>query len=363
MLDRISRDLHLSAGDYSLLSAVPPLCFALGGVITPPIVRSVGLRVSTLGCLMIMLVGHTTRSLAPDFVVFFVASVAIFIGMGIGNVLLPPMVKRYFPHRVAQVSTVYITVLAVSTFVPPLVAVPLADVGSWRWSLAVWAVVNAVAIVPWVALAVSAGGRRPKQPGVTDAPRAPGQRAVSWALAVAFGVSTLNAYAMFAWLPSLLITSAGFSEVDAGATLALYATLSLPFALLVPGLTMRMRRPAVIAVVAGAAIIVGNTMLAIAPGSGTVIWVIVAGLGPALFPLCITLIMRLSRNEREASRLGGFAQAIGYALGALGPSIVGFSYSATQNWTLSLSFLASTGLLAIAAAFVLDRLVPRAPSR
>jgi hypothetical protein len=61
------------------------------------------------------------------------------------------------------------------------------------------------------------------------------------------------------------IRSACFTEIDAGATLSPYAALSLSFALLVAGLTMRTRRPAVIAVVAGISIVFGNTMLAIAP--------------------------------------------------------------------------------------------------
>ncbi|AWB87652.1 CynX/NimT family MFS transporter [Mycetocola zhujimingii] len=360
VLDRISEDLHLSAADYSVLSTIPPLCFAFGGLITSRITRYFGLRGTALGCLAIMLIGHTTRSLAPDFAVFLTASIAIFIGMGVGNVILPPIVKRYFPLRIAQISTVYITVLAVSTFVPPLAAVPLADLGSWRWSLAAWAILNAVAVIPWIALALS-GGRRPLRlrTGAVSAPTR-AQRAAGWALAAAFGVSTLNAYALFGWLPAILIDTAGFSEADAGAALALYAALALPFALLVPGLTMKMRRPALIAAIAGVSLVIGNTMLAISPTTGTMIWVIIAGLGPVLFPLCITLVMRLSRDEGEASRLGGFAQAIGYAVGALGPSVVGIGFTATGGWTFSLLFLASTGVVAIAAALVLDRVVPRA---
>ena len=53
-----------------------------------------------------------------------VGSVVALAGMGIGNVVLPPLVKRYFADRVGTVSTLYITVLQLGTILPALVAVP-----------------------------------------------------------------------------------------------------------------------------------------------------------------------------------------------------------------------------------------------
>ena len=46
------------------------------------------------------------------------ASTVALLGMGIGNVILPPLVKRYFPDRVGPVSSLYITVLQVGTILP-----------------------------------------------------------------------------------------------------------------------------------------------------------------------------------------------------------------------------------------------------
>jgi len=46
--------------------------------------------------------------------------IGFFAGMAVGNVLLPPLVKRYFPDRVSLVTAVYATVMSVSTLLPPL---------------------------------------------------------------------------------------------------------------------------------------------------------------------------------------------------------------------------------------------------
>ena len=58
----------------------------------------------------------------------------------IGNIVLPPLVKRYFADRVGTVSTLYITVLQAGTILPALVAVPVMEAAGWRISLGLWAV-------------------------------------------------------------------------------------------------------------------------------------------------------------------------------------------------------------------------------
>ena len=59
----------------------------------------------------------------------------IFAAVGVGNILLPPLVKKYFPDRIGLMTTIYSTTMAVASFTPPLVAVPVADAAGWRVSL------------------------------------------------------------------------------------------------------------------------------------------------------------------------------------------------------------------------------------
>src|SRR3546814_16743383 len=70
--------------------------------------------------------------------------------MGMGNVVLPPLVKRYFADRVGTLSTLYITVLQLGTILPALVAVPVAAAVGWRISMGAWALVAVAAALPWI---------------------------------------------------------------------------------------------------------------------------------------------------------------------------------------------------------------------
>src|SRR5690606_20075410 len=74
----------------------------------------------------------------------------IFAGVGMGNILLPPLVKKHFPDRLGAMMTIYTTAMALSTFLPPLVAVPVADAAGWRVSLAMWGVFALAGTIPWV---------------------------------------------------------------------------------------------------------------------------------------------------------------------------------------------------------------------
>ena len=62
------------------------------------------------------------------------------------------------------------------------------------------------------------------------------------ALAVVFAASSMNVYAMFAWLPQLLVDSAKVTDGQAGTLLSLYAFIGLPGALLIPTIGKRVKR-------------------------------------------------------------------------------------------------------------------------
>ncbi len=67
------------------------------------------------------------RAAAVDAWSLLGATAGVFAAVGVANVLIPTVVKKYFPERIGLMTTVYSTAMAVATFTPPLVAVPLAD--------------------------------------------------------------------------------------------------------------------------------------------------------------------------------------------------------------------------------------------
>jgi CP family cyanate transporter-like MFS transporter len=356
----IRTEFDVSSIGVGLLGMLPPVCFALFGLIAPRLTRRLSLEAVVVVALAVMLVGHLVRAAAGSFAVLAIGSAVTFAGMGVGNVLLPPLVKRYFPDRIGLVTSLYATVMSVSTLLPPLVAVPVADAAGWHVSVGMWALVTVLAILPWLRILVS---HRPAHPDrdvevETAQPAMAGRvwrSPLAWAMAVLFAVSSLNAYAMFAWLPQILHEVAGVPPLDAGALLSVYAGMGIPAGLLVPLLAARMRNVAVLIYVAVAFFIVGYLGLILAPGTATWLWVALAGLGPLLFPLCLVLINMRTRTHAGSVALSGFTQGLGYTLGALGPLAVGVLHQLTASWTLALVVLTATAVAAAVAGSIAAR--------
>ena len=69
------------------------------------------------------------------------------------NVLIPSLVRLHFPDRIGLMTGLYTTMLAVGLTSAFLLTVPVSDaLGSWRYGIGAWAVLAAVAAVPWFGL-------------------------------------------------------------------------------------------------------------------------------------------------------------------------------------------------------------------
>jgi CP family cyanate transporter-like MFS transporter len=364
IIDEIRDDIPITDVGIGLIGMLPPIFFALSGFLGPLVSRRLGIEGAILASVGVMIVGHLLRASSGSFALLLVGSAVTLVGVGICNVMLPPVVKRYFPDRVGLVTAGYATLMSVSTALPSLLAVPLSDSIGWRFSLAIWAAVAGTAIVPWVLLL--ARHRRARAVAALDAStavEAPDgalerrlwHSPVAVAITITFSVSTLNVYATFAWLPQILVDIVGSTPGEAGSLLAVYAIAGLPASIVAPILVNRLRSPAWVILAGVVFFVVGYLGLLIAPAPLTVLWVLLIGLGPILFPVCLVLINIRTRSHTGSVALSGFAQGIGYTVGALGPLLVGVLHDASGGWTLPLSFLLVTSFVAIAGAVVLSR--------
>jgi CP family cyanate transporter-like MFS transporter len=359
IVTEINGDIPLGAVSLGVLGMLPPVCFALFGIFTPMITRRHGLELPLVLALLAILVGHLTRGLSGSITMLIIGSVIVFAGLGIGNVLLPPLVKKYFPDRIGLVTSLYATVMSLSTLVPPLIAVPVADAAGWRISLGMWMLLALLALVPWITMLVRHRTEQSPGPLVDEADATILGRlwrsSIAWAIAGVFATSSLNAYAMFAWLPQLLVETANVTPAQAGTLLAVYAGMGIPCALIIPILTARLKNIGPLVYVGVLAFVIGDLGLLFLPATLTWLWVSLAGLGPLFFPLALVLINLRTRTHAGAVALSSFVQGVGYTLGAVGPLVFGLLHEVSGGWTWPMAFLLVTALVVLVAGPVIGR--------
>ncbi|MEU9741107.1 MFS transporter [Micromonospora chersina] len=359
LLDEIRDGLGLSGTMAGLVTTLPTIAFAGLGALTPWLVRRWAAARVLVVAMLALTVGQVLRVVTDSAAVFVLTSALALAGIAVANILLPMLVKQHFPHRTGLVTGAYTMALTVGTTVAAASAVPVAHAfGSWRAGLGVWAGLAALAVLPWVPLALRArAARRTPAPAVAaagTAPVRPARTRLGWAMAVYFGAQSLSGYAIMGWLAQLF-RDAGYAPEAAGLLLAGVTALGVPVALMMPTLAGRLPtlRPLVLSLtVFSTAAYVG---LALAPHGLAPLWVLLLALGQGAFPLILTTIGLRARTAEGTVALSAFAQSTGYVIAALGPLLVGILYEATGGWTAPIGFLLVALAVQTAAGMVIAR--------
>ncbi len=391
LLPEAQAALGMSALRAGVLTSLPVVGFGVVALLSNLIARRLGLtRALTLATAAIAF-GLLLRVAVVDSTWLLTTSLVVLSGIAVGNVLLPVAVRAWFPDRVGPMTGWYAIALSLGTGLPAALAVPLAaTLGGWRPGLAIWALPAGLAVLPWV-LALRAGpvspaaaaedpgatspsvsssapdpasrpasrpasdpaSRPPSDPASNPSPVPPRsrQRSVtpvhrrlqSWALAVFFGIQSLEAYVVMGWLPSIL-RDAGVGAERAGAMLGVAMIVGGPVALLLPRVAGRTDDQR--AFVVGLALLSagGYAGLLLAPAAQPLLWTILLGLGLGAFPLALLLLGLRAATPTGTAALSSLAQGVGYLIAAMGPVTIGVLRDRTGSWTVPLLVLA--GLLA-----------------
>ena len=124
LVDQIRADLGASATEAGLLTTLPVLCFGLLAPVTPRLSRRLGLEPLVVVALTVLLAGVLLR-LVPVLGVVLVGSVLVGGAVAVGNVVMPVLVKRDFPHRTGLMTGAYSAILSAGGAVGAAVTVPL----------------------------------------------------------------------------------------------------------------------------------------------------------------------------------------------------------------------------------------------
>src|SRR3712207_1389427 len=138
VLQEIRADLSISSGGAGLITAAPLLCFAAIGFAGPPLSARYRDGHVLAGALLAMTAGLVVRGVAGSFGVFLAGTVLAMVGGALGNVLLPGLVKRYFPHRTGLLVGAYTSALTAGGALASVSAAPIASAvgdGGRRWEI------------------------------------------------------------------------------------------------------------------------------------------------------------------------------------------------------------------------------------
>jgi len=370
IIDLIRHDVPITRTDEGVIGLLAPLCFAIFGAISPALGRRLGLEALMIGALAVSGIGELYRALMHTPTQFIVWTVPALIGAGIGNVIAPPLIKKYFPDRVGTVTAVYAFFATISTSLPPLFILNIATATGWRFSVGMWAVIGFCGVVPWLAVVFSsehAGERltavkRRLDPRVAT-PRPPRlpihlhRSPIAWGMTAVFAVNCIIAYTAFAWLPQVF-TDAGVPLARADLYLGVFAAGSLPGALITPLLVARMKRTWILPIVFFAAYAVSFTALAISPAHLTLLWILLSRIGDSFYPYTLTMINLRTRTTRGSIAMSGFVQPAAYLIAVIGPWGFGVLHTLTGNWHIPLFAVVACLPLQLIGGIVVARSKP-----
>ncbi|MFD5978066.1 CynX/NimT family MFS transporter [Streptomyces bacillaris] len=381
LLEEVREGLHMSGSVAGVLTSVPPLCFAVFGVMAPRLARRFGAGTVVCAGMAAIAAGLVIRPYVGSTAGFLAASALALMGIAVSNILMPVIVKRWFPDRVGTMTGLYSMALALGTALAAAVTVPLTGAlgGNWQSGLAVWAVLAALAVLPWIVL-VRDRTPAPGQPAATRPGRGSGAASASgaasgsaegsgpasgsasasgaadarsaeapalritrsrtaWGLACFFGLQATAAYITMGWMPQIF-RDAGVPAGTAGVLLAVTMAMGVPLAFVIPRVAGRLRQQGPIVVVLGLCGLIGYTGLYLAPAAGAWAWALLLGVANCAFPLALTMIGMRSRTGAGVVRLSAFAQSTGYLLSIPGPLLVGVLYQHSGGWGLPIALMA-----------------------
>jgi CP family cyanate transporter-like MFS transporter len=309
--------------------------------------------------MLAMAAGLVGRAAAGSFWLFVLGTVVAMVGGALGNVLLPGLVKRYFPDRTGLLVGAYGTSMAVGGALASGATAGIAErVGAdgWRWGLGVWAVLALVAALPWLAVPARPGDSRSAHRSVRM--RALARSRLTWAMVVMFGLQAMQAYVIVGWTAQYL-RDQGMPAATAGLLVGLNAVVVVPVNAVVPSLTVRqhLQRPLLIGFVT--CYVAGWTGLLLAPLTATWLWMGLLALGMGTFAMVLTLLGSRARTPESTAALSTLTQGWGYVLAGVGPLLVGVLRGVTGGYTgmFVLVYAATAGLLLSGWAVCRERYV------
>jgi CP family cyanate transporter-like MFS transporter len=314
----IQRELDLSGTAVGVLSALPVILFALFALPGSLLIARLGVAATLVAGLLIGAVGAALRGALPSIWALYAATVIMGAGIAMMQVALPAAVREWTPDRVGFATALYTNGLLIGEILPVALTIPwlLPLVGgSWRWSLALWALPSLAIAVVTLRLAPRPAAK-PQGRAETPARWWPvWNDPLLWKLALIFSSITATYFGANAFLPAHLASAGRPDLIPAGLTALNLGQLPVSFLLLAVATRLERR--------AWPLVLMGLVALFCVAGMGATasVWTVVfaAGLGGILagaLTLALALPALLSAPANVA-RLSAGMFTVSYTLAVM----------------------------------------------
>lgn len=342
LVGMIQEDMGLAHWSAGLLMSLPLLVFAVMSPLVPKIAARLTNERTLLIGLTSLLIGITIRSIAIP-VLLFTGTLLVGLGIAIGNVLLPAVVKERFPKKFGLMTSVYSTSMGLIASLASGISVPLAvdlDLG-WQGAQIVWGIPVIIALILWGFLfKYREEGKSGSQQKQKTSSKQMWRSSLAWQIAIFMGFQSFSFYVTISWLTEIL-HSHGINLEMAGWLLSFTQLVGLPASFVIPVLAGRFQSQVWISFYLGLFAVLGYSGLLFG-STYPILIVSIIFIGIALggsFPLALTYIGLRTQTGQQTAALSGMAQSTGYVLAAIGPLFIGYLYDLTHAWTVPLVLL------------------------
>jgi MFS transporter, CP family, cyanate transporter len=334
----IQEDVGLAHWSAGLLMSLPLIIFSIMSPLVPKIAsRLSNERTMVLG-LTALLIGIVIRTIPTAFFLF-IGTILVGLGIAMGNVLLPAIVKEKFPKKFGLMTSVYSTSMGLIASLASGISIPLAQGLHFGWQGAqiAWSIPAIIAIIVWVVLCKNLVGDKNEIKKTQSDKNVVWGSVLAWQIAIFMGFQSFLFYVTISWLPEILL-SHGLSLETAGWLLSFTQLVGLPASFFIPVLASRFTSQTWIAFLLSLCSVVGYSGVWLGTSFPVLIMSITL-IGIALggsFPLALSYIGLRAHNGSQAAALSGMAQSTGYILAAIGPLFIGYLFDKTHSWTAPL---------------------------
>lgn len=351
VLEAIIEQFSLSPTQAGMLTTLPLLAFAMGSPLAAALAKRIGVELSLFLALLFIAVGVASR-LIDSAAILFIGTAVIGVGIALGNVLLPSVIKRDFPSQLAVMTATYVLVMGIVSGGYSALILPISQYQNmgWQMALAGFAVLTLLSIVLWLPQL------RKHTPPPRDLPDSVGDSKVwysrlAWQITTLLGFNSFFTYIMYAWMPSILI-ELGVQPEEAGVLHGVFQVAAAVAAIALIPILARLKDQRMLSFSLAGLTAVSSLGLLFIPQLA-IFWSVALGFfSGCVFILGLSFISLRTDTTSQTTSLSGMAQCLGYLWAAAGPMIAGALHSAFDSWVPVLWLCAAASVIcAVAGLF------------